>query len=469
MNWKNYLLYKLLLYYVILYLITTTIIFSLLYAFYRRYKFDKIKNILYNTIEKSSLIGISLILILYGIFNGFKQYHLVIDFLIINLEIIWLNAISSSIIFISGVIITGIMLFYEVQKEENIKFINDGPQITAIIPVYKDGNVLARSVNSLKESNYNNLKIVIACEPDDNETIKVAKEMVSDNVSVIINKSPGSKSGAIDTVVENTDSDYFAVFDADEIIKENFISTGMGVVHKDEYDVFQGRRIPEPTGIIESLAYCERVVYHASYKLVEMTGFQNCRSSSTVFTRSAYNEVGGYDDMLTEDLVFAHKCYRHNISVKQSRNYTSLMEAPHSLKDFWGQRKRWRIGQAEALHRTLKGDITDGIRHRRIISISRMITSILGSIILLVFISKLIVLLILDAYIFYTLPILSIAFVSIIVGYNDYNKGDINNLHYIILASPIVYILFSLLSIKSILEYIFTWDGSWYHVDKNGE
>lgn len=452
----------------LIYLLTGIIILSS-FAIYKINGLNEIKYKIYNTIEISGLLSVCLILVLYGVVKGFKKYHIVIDFLIINLEIIWFNAISSSLIFIIGVIITGTMLYYEVQKDKNLERIDEGPDVTAIIPVYKDGDILERSVNSLKNADYKNLNIIIACEPDDDETINISKDLESESVSVMINENPGSKSGAIETVVHNSDSDYFAVFDADEIVDEGFISTGMGVVHKDDYDVFQGRRIPEPTGLIESLAYCERVVYHASYKIVEITGFQNCRSSSTLFSIDAYNEVGGYDDMLTEDLIFAHKCYRHDISVKQSRNYTSLMEAPHTLRDFWGQRKRWRIGQVQALHKTITGNITNGIWYRRIISISRMITSIIGSVVLLVFISKILVLLIIDAYLFYTLPILSIALVSIVIAYNDYRRGDIDNIKYIILVSPLVYILFSLLAIKSILEYILSWDGSWYHVDKNGD
>lgn len=430
-----------------------------------------LKNKIMNVFELSSLTGISLVLILYGIYKGFSRQILSVELFWFSLEIIWINAVSATLLFMILTALTGLLLFLEVRRNRSVTQIYNGSKITAIIPVYEDGNVLQRSVNSLKESDYNNLEIKIVCEPEDSETIDVANKLSEQNdlVSVVMNEYIGSKSGAIKTVVEKNDADYFAVFDADEIIDTDFISSGMGALCEENYDVFQGRRIPEPNGVVESLAYCERVTYHASYKMVEITGFKNCRSSSTVFKREVYEKVGGYDDLLTEDLAFAHKCYRHNISVRQARNYTSLMEAPHSIVDFWGQRKRWRIGQVEVLHKSIKGNLTDdGIWHRKFISIMRMLTSIIGSIILLVFISKLFVLFLIDATILYILPIIIISLVAVIISYNDDKRKDIDSSLYVMLLSPFVYLLFSLLMIKSILEYLITWDGEWYKVEKNG-
>ncbi|TQQ83011.1 glycosyltransferase family 2 protein [Halonotius terrestris] len=413
--------------------------------------------------------GTALLLVLVGLYQGIQQQVLTVELLWLSLEVVWLDAVSASLVFTGFLLFTGLLLIHEVSTPAtNVTEITDGPKLTAIIPVYRDGNVLHRSVESLRQSSYENLEIVIACEPDDEATIATAESMADDMVSVMRNEYPGSKAGAIQTVVERSASDSFAVFDADEVVDEAFLASGMGALHIEGHDVFQGRRIPEPNGLVETLAYCERVTFHASYKLVELTGFRNCRSSSTVFTREAYETVGGYDDLLTEDLAFAHKCYRHDLSVRQARNYTSLMEAPHTLADFWGQRKRWRIGQVEVLHATLTGQLTDGVRHRRWISISRMITSIGGSVFLLVLLSKLFVLVLLNATLYYLLPIFATALIAAGVGWADARAGDIDSVVTIALVAPLVYPVFGVLMLKSILEYAFSWDGTWYHVEKTG-
>lgn len=422
-----------------------------------------------NGVETVGVVGSCLLLAVVGLYQGIQRQVITVELLWLSLEVVLLDAVVASLVFTIFVIFTGVLLIDEVwTAPTNVAELNEGPSLTAIVPVYRDGAVLHRSVESLRASNYRNLDIVIACEPNDEATAAAAEELAGGTVSVVTNRYPGSKAGAIRTAVEQSAADSFAVFDADEIIDADFLSAGMGALHTEGYDVFQGRRIPEPTGFVEALAYCERVTFHASYKLVELTGFRNCRSSSTVFRRSAFERVGGYDDLLTEDLAFAHKCYRHGLSVRQARNYTSRMEAPHTLADFWGQRKRWRMGQVEVLHATISGTLTGGPRYRRYISLGRMATSILGSLFTVVLLSKLLVLIVVDAELFYILPGVTAAAVAVGVGLADSRTGAIESVPVIAFCAPIVYPIFGILTIKSILEYTLSWDGTWYHVDKTG-
>jgi cellulose synthase/poly-beta-1,6-N-acetylglucosamine synthase-like glycosyltransferase len=428
-----------------------------------------VKRLLTRGFETVGSAGTVLALVLVGIYQGLQQTVLSVDLLWLSLEVVWLDAAATSVVFIGFVLLSGGLLLREVwAPPTTVTTRDDGPALTVIIPVFQDGGVLHRSVESLRSANYTNLEIVIACEPDDDETLSVATELAGGAVSVIENRYPGSKSGAIRTAVEQSTADSFAVFDADEIVDPNFLSAGMGALHDEGYDVFQGRRIPEPTGFVEALAYCERVMFHASYKIVEPTGFHNCRSSSTLFTRETFETVDGYDDLLTEDLAFAHKCFRHELDVRQARNYTNLMEAPHTLQDFWGQRKRWRIGQVEVLHATLHGRLTDGPLSRRVLSLGRMVTSLGGSIFTVVILSKWSLLVFVDAELFYLLPILAVAIVAMGVGLADSRAGSITSVVPITCCAPLVYPVFGLLSIKSILEYVFSWDGTWYHVEKTG-
>ncbi|ATW87298.1 cellulose synthase/poly-beta-1,6-N-acetylglucosamine synthase-like glycosyltransferase [Halohasta litchfieldiae] len=427
------------------------------------------KRLLTKGFETAGSAGVFLTLLLLGLYQGLQQTVLSLNLVWLSFEIVWMDAVATSIVFIGFVALSGGLLLREVwTPATNVSSRDDGPQLTAIIPVYRDGAVLHRSVESLKRANYENLEIVIACEPDDKETLAVAHELAGGAVSVIESRYPGSKSGAIQTAVEASIADSFAVFDADEIVDEDFLSAGMGALVDGGYDVFQGRRIPEPTGFVEALAYCERVMFHASYKIVEPSGFYNCRSSSTLFSREAFETVGGFDDLLTEDLAFAHKCFRHGLDVRQARNYTNVMEAPHTLADFWGQRKRWRIGQVEVLDATLRGRLTDGPLHRRVLSLGRMVTSLGGSIFTVVILSKWSLLVLTDAELFYLLPIVAVAVLAMGVGLADSRSGSIDSVVPITLCAPLVYPVFGLLSIKSILEYTVSWDGTWYHVEKTG-
>ncbi|MGM0606431.1 MAG: glycosyltransferase, partial [Halobacteriota archaeon] len=216
--------------------------------------------------------------------------------------------------------------------------IESGPLVEAIVPAYADADVVDASVTSLLENDYDRLDVAIVVEPDDEPTRSRAAELAArhDTVRYLVNDLPGSKATAINSAVDRSSADYFVVFDADERASPKFVSTAVTELTGGA-DVFQGRRIPRPSGPIETLAYAERVVVQAGYLLGELVGFTHCQSSATGFTREAFETVGGYSDVLTEDIYFSHQCYQADLSVTSNRRCTSTMEAPHTLQDLWGQ------------------------------------------------------------------------------------------------------------------------------------
>ena len=409
-------------------------------------------------------------LLAFGFVTGLNVQSYTLDLLVATVRVVLLDAVSSALGFALFGTITGLLLLREVRTDPEEPS-HEGPPVTAIVPVYRDAAALSNSVESLAESAYEDLRVVVVGEHDDEgsrrEALRLADEY--DCVEWLENGHPGSKAGAINDAVERSDADYFAVFDADEVVDEDFVSAAMERVVDGDYEVFQGRRVPQPTGPVETIAYCERVLFHAGYKLVEPIGFRNCRSSSTVFSRDAFETVGGYDDVLTEDLDFSHKIYRAGVPVARARYRTNLMEAPHSLRDLWGQRKRWRIGQVEVLHRTLRALVRSPTNPRAYVSTLRIVSSLLGSVFVLTLVSKFVVLLLLDLDLVSLVPLAVILGTVAAVAAVDRRNGDVDGLSLSWFATPLVYPFFGMMTLKSVLEYLLSWEGEWYRVEKVGQ
>lgn len=421
-------------------------------------------------VELSGTAVGALLLLAIGLYDGAQVTVIVVDLLVVGLRIAFVEAITSSLLFTGFMAASGLLLVQEVSRDRRADgCVTRGPPVVAIVPAYEDHEALETSVSSLLESTYEPLRIRIVTEPDDDRTTAEARRLTAhDRVECVRNGYPGSKAGAINYAVERADADVFAVFDADEAVDEGFVATAMHYLENEDCEVFQGRRVPRPNGPVEAFAYCERVIFHASYKLVEGLGFVNCRSSSTVFTRDAFDAVGGYDDAVTEDLVFAHACFREGVPVIQRREHTNLMEAPHSLRDFWGQRKRWRLGQIQALWRTLRGRYGPIRGRRDLASIGRMLSSLVGSLLLLVLVAKFIVLLVLDLETFYALPLAATAVTIGGVAWIDAREGSIDPFVPGLALAPLVYPVIGVLTIKALLEYGLSWNGTWYRVQKAG-
>ena len=99
----------------------------------------------------------------------------------------------------------------------------------------------------------------------------------------------------------------------------------------------------------------------------------------------AFETVDGYDDKLTEDIDFSHTCHRAGLEVTRRRAVANTMEAPHTLRDLWGQRKRWRIGHVQVLEGQLREMATGGFGAGDVLSVGRAAGAVGAGAFLLVF------------------------------------------------------------------------------------
>ncbi|THE65818.1 glycosyltransferase family 2 protein [Salinadaptatus halalkaliphilus] len=422
-----------------------------------------------STGEQAGYLLAVIAVLAFGAYEGVQREAISLDLHWVIVRIVTIDAVAATVVFSVLVTVSGVMLAREVYSgRDPDERVLDGPPVAAILPAYQDANVIGESVETLLASNYHNIEIAIVGEPNDEPTLSAAREYAEyPNVQVLVNGDPGSKAGAINDAVERLEADYFAAFDVDERIDPDFIPTAMYHLTEEGVDVFQARRVPRVTGPVEALAYCERLLLHAGYKLVEPLGFTYCRSSSSAFTREAFETVDGLDKLLTEDIDFAHKCFRAGLSVRQSRNITNEMEASHDLGDLWGQRKRWRLGHIEVFFKAITGRYDrGGLRGK--LSTLRIVSSLATSVFLVALAAKVLVLLVLDLELFFLLPFVAIALTIVPVLAHDVRQGHVAELTPALALVPLVYPGFGLLTIRCVFEYFLSWDGEWYQVDKVG-
>jgi len=359
-------------------------------------------------------------------------------------------------------------LFGQVRAADDAALPSAGPTITAIVPVYQDAAILERSVESLLESQYENIQILVVAEPADSASIARAREWTDHaQVDLLLNsRYPGSKAGAINYAAEVTDTEYLAVFDADERVDPGFVSAA--VAKLGSYDIVQGRTIPEPDGVVETIAYYESVVLgDLSQRLLTLvTDFTMAASRTVVMRRSAFEEVGGYDEtMLTEDYAFAFDCYAADLDVAEQLTYTSTIEGAHTLRDWWGQRKRWMTGYAQVLHRLVVDPLSPR-SHRTVLAPLICAGSVLGNLFMLSLVSKALVLVVNDAATWLVLPLVTLGAAALAMRTYDFHLGRLDTVGAGWILTPLILPLYSLVGIKAAVEYLFTWDGEWYSVAK---
>jgi cellulose synthase/poly-beta-1,6-N-acetylglucosamine synthase-like glycosyltransferase len=421
-------------------------------------------------LDRLSFVGVTS-----GVFAwGFVQGNVALggtirfEFAFVVLAVVLLQAVISSLMFTGFIGVSGIAFLLSLLRDTDPAPVYAGESVTAIVPVYGDANVLHRSVESLLASEYEDLDVLIVCEEDDRASLDRARQLASrEGVDYLVNTEyPGSKAGAINYAVEETESDHVAVFDADEEVDPGFLPKA--VARLDDCDVVQGRTVPQPTGLVEELAYYESVLlsYVGRRLLYVFTEFRMAASRAVVMRRTAFSVTGGYDtEMLTEDFDFAYTCYKNHLDVDEQLDHPSKIESAHSLRDWWGQRKRWMTGYVQVLHKLLA--------HARPVTKLRNLTSavicagtVIGSFLLLTILSKFVVLFLVGMEGWFVPPLVAVIGVTAAVRVHDWRQGAVDRLGWAWLVVPAIVPLYSLTAIKAVIEYAYGWDGDWYSVEK---
>ena len=406
-------------------------------------------------------------LVLVGLVTGADLLTVTIDVLSVHLAV-FEGAVSVAV-FTAFVLVTGAYFLRGVWRDEPNVRLADGPTIDAMVPAYRDAAVLEGCVESLLDSDYGSVVVTVVVEPDDPRTRDLAEALAAthDAVGCLVNGNPGSKAGAINHAVAESDADYVAVFDADEAVAPGFLPAAMAELVTGAA-VFQGRRVPRPDGVVETLAYCERIVVQTGYAAGELFGFTHCQSSSTAFTRAAFETVDGYDDKLTEDIDFSHTCHRAGLEVTRRRAVANTMEAPHTLRDLWGQRKRWRIGHVQVLEGQLRETATGGFGAGDVLSVGRAAGAVGAGAFLLVFCAHVLLLTAEGVESAFLVPYTATVGVVGGVWLRDHLAGRVRRPGAAILLVPLVHVGHGVLTVKALLEYALTWEGQWYRVAKVG-
>jgi glycosyltransferase involved in cell wall biosynthesis len=421
------------------------------------------------TLDATAFVVLVILVVAFGYVQGSLAMAVTLPAVLGGSSITVLQAVIacftvSGLFALSGVILLGQLTI----GGGGDRFATSGPTVTAIVPVHRDASVLHRSVESLLASQYDSLRVVIVAEPDDDASLERARELATDErVEVLVNtRYPGSKSGAVNYATEETDSEYVAVFDADERVDPRFVPTA--VAELDDCDVVQGRTIPEPDGFVETVAYYESVVLGdlSQRVLTAITDFTMAASRTVVMDRAAFESVGGYDsEMLTEDYAFAFDCYEADLDVVEQFEYASTIEAAHTAADWWGQRKRWMTGYAQVLHARVTECLSPQ-NYRTLLSPLICAGSVLGNLFMLQLVSKAAVLVVNGGTGWMALPAATLIGSALALRAYDAHAGRLDGLGVGYVLMPAVLPLYSLVGIKATVEYLVSWDGEWYSVAK---
>ncbi len=248
-----------------------------------------------------------------------------------------------------------------IKLKDKPKVIDKNHKFVAIIPAHNEESVVGSLIESLKKQNYPKelYDIYVIADNCTDNTEKIAKDLGA-NVFVRKEKekTKQTKGFALQTFLnellsnKKMDYDAFCVFDADNIVDENFLKAMNSHLCQGE-DVVQGYRdIKNPTDSWISAGYAifywmmNRFYHLARYNaglspLINGTGF--------MVKFDVIRTTGWNTNTLTEDIEFSLKRIIQGQKLGWATDAIVYDEQPVKFKPSWSQRSRWTIGHLQCL------------------------------------------------------------------------------------------------------------------------
>jgi len=362
-----------------------------------------------------------------------------------------------------------ILYLVALRGEDRDRLVSGGKSVDALIPVYEEADVMHRSVEHLAENEYEDLKITIVCEPDDNTSRERAQELANeyDRVRVLVNNQrQGSKAGALNTGIKNSDAQVIGMFDSDQEPHEKLVPHAMAYL--DDHDVARVRSLPDPSGgVIESMAYYEYLLlFFLPQKLVRfLLGMQFVGTRSVLVDREVFNKVGLFsEDHLTEDMDFTHRCHQAGLAIRALLYYPCLEQPAHTIRDWWGQRVRWMTGHFEIGGSYLRNP-------RRMLdpdylgSVLTLVGTFVAGVVMSVTLPKLVVAAIGSPLIIGT-GLLGFYGFPVATRLVDNRTTQLDGLGVAWLLLPLTFTMFGLVIIQVVIKRAFGLEPGWYSVEK---
>ncbi|MBI5036128.1 glycosyltransferase family 2 protein [Candidatus Micrarchaeota archaeon] len=245
-------------------------------------------------------------------------------------------------------------IFFLIVFLENYKRVKESPKppkklpsITIIIPAYNEEKTIAATIRSAIEAKYasGKKKIIVVDDGSTDGTLKVAKGF-SNKVKVLHQKN-GGKASALNNALGHVDTELVATLDSDSFMTKDALLKLVGYFKDGEVGAVASlMKVYEPKNLLEKFQRVEYLLTVFSRKLLSFINAINVTPGPlSVFRRSVFDKVGGYDESnILEDQEMAMRIQANQYKIASSMDAVVYTVVPKTLGALIRQRVRWHRG-----------------------------------------------------------------------------------------------------------------------------
>jgi cellulose synthase/poly-beta-1,6-N-acetylglucosamine synthase-like glycosyltransferase len=277
-----------------------------------------------------------------------------------------------SIIFVLSVILIWFMIFYQLiltmagffhythsrkekKKIDSLTF--DFPKVTILIPAHNEEKVIAYTIEAMLNLDYpkDKLDILVINDGSSDRTAEIVEECTKRDTRLRLYNVPKGEGGkgksrALNLGLKQTNSQYIAVYDADNTPDPSAMKYLMAQMIQDETlgavlgkfrTVNKNRNLLTRFINIETLGF-QSMLQSGRWKMFKISTLPG---TNLVIRRRLLDKLNGWDeDAITEDSELSIRIYKEGYRIKFVPYSVTYEQEPESWKVWIKQRTRWVQG-----------------------------------------------------------------------------------------------------------------------------
>jgi biofilm PGA synthesis N-glycosyltransferase PgaC len=224
------------------------------------------------------------------------------------------------------------------------------PRVSIIIPVLRWSKTLEDTLWKLTSDPYHDKEVIVAVDDPSPSSMELVQRFGRE-VRFKLSDERRGKVKAIEDCFYSSSGSILVFLDADIVVETPEMVTKTASEMKG-YDMLEMKKGVVTEGIISNIVYYEYVGFNAANWMMakRMKKTLGVNGAGFAITREAYERIGGFRTVVSEDLDLGLRAYLQGLNFKYAEDIRVDTFAPSTLKAWWAQRKRWSYGTAVWFH-----------------------------------------------------------------------------------------------------------------------
>jgi len=240
--------------------------------------------------------------------------------------------------------------------------------LSIVIPCYNGERDIAKTVESLLNSDYKGLKkIIVVDDCSTDNSYKIIKDLAKKYSKVLAVQTPkntGNAAGAKNYGAKFADTDLIGFTDDDSFPQKDAIRKMIGFFDDAKIGaVTSAVLVKNKNKFMEKLQAKEYKIIVFSRKLLSFVDAVYVTPGPlAIYRKSAFDEVGGFDESnMTEDIEITWHLISKGYVIQMSTNSKVYTMVPNKFKAWLNQRIRWNIGGIQTIKKHKKAFLKRGM------------------------------------------------------------------------------------------------------------